>query len=133
MSRRFLHILAVEDDPDIRTVIKLALELDADISAVVAGSGSEALQRLDEGPPPDLVLIDDQLPDTDGVTLIAALREAGHGELRYAFLTASTRDADRSRFVATGVVGVLAKPFDPLILAQEIRALLVIGQEPSST
>lgn len=124
MRRRFTRILAVEDDPDIRMLISLALELDADVIAIVVGSGGEALQCLVDAPAPDLVLIDDHLPDTDGISLVTAMREAGHGEVCFAFLTASIRDADRARFIAAGAVGVIAKPFNPLILMREIRALL---------
>ncbi len=132
MSRHFTRVLAVEDDPDIRMVILLALELDADVEAIVVGSGAEALRCLADFPPPDLVLIDDHLPDTGGISLVAAMRQAGHGEIRFAFLTASIRDVDRARFTAAGAVGVLAKPFDPLILVWEIRNLLAADSWPSS-
>jgi CheY-like chemotaxis protein len=132
MTGRFARILAVEDDPDIGMVISLALELDVHVEAIVVGSGVEALRYLAGGPAPDLVLIDDHLPDTDGISLVAAMREAGHGEVRFAFLTASIRDADRARFIAAGAVGVIAKPFDPLALVWEIRNLLAAGSWPSS-
>ncbi len=132
MSQRFTRILAVEDDPDIRMVILLALELDAHVEAIVVGSGAEALRCLADFPPPDLVLIDDHLPDTDGVALVAAMREAGHGDVRFAYLTASIRDADRARFIAAGAVGVIAKPFNPLVLVWEIRNLLASDSWPSS-
>ncbi|MEG8040313.1 response regulator [Sphingomonas sp. LR60] len=132
MSRHFTRVLAVEDDPDIGMVILLALELDADVRAIVVGSGAEALRCLADGPAPDLVLIDDHLPDTDGISLVAAMRQAGHGEVRFAFLTASIRDADRARFIAAGAIGVFAKPFNPLILAWEIQTLLAADSRPSS-
>lgn len=124
MSRHLTRVLAVEDDPHIRMVIALALEHDADAEAIVVGSGAEALRCLADFPLPDLVLIDDHLPDTDGISLVAAMRQAGHGEIHFAFLTASIRDVDRACFTAAGAVGVLGKPFNPLVLVWEIRNLL---------
>jgi CheY-like chemotaxis protein len=132
MSQLLTRVLAVEDDPDIRMVILLALELDPHVEAIVVGTGAEALRCLADFPHPDLVLIDDHLPDTEGVALVAAMRAAGHGDVRFAYLTASVRDADRARFIAAGAVGVIAKPFNPLVLVCEIRNLLAAGSWPSS-
>jgi CheY-like chemotaxis protein len=124
MSGGIARILAVEDDPDIRTIISLALKLDPEMSVDVTGDGASALRRLDQSPSFDLVLIDDHLPDIDGISLAAAIRGPGRAGTRIVFLTASVRPSDHARFMAAGAIGVIAKPFDPFALASEVRAML---------
>lgn len=74
---------------------------------------------------PDLVLLDNTLPDIDGIKLLALIHNACwvmRG--RVAFFTAAVRDHELARFKAAGAIGVVQKPFEPLALASTVRKCL---------
>jgi len=62
------HILVVDDEPDIRTLVKEILE-DEDYAVTIAADGASARQALRERRP-DLVLLDIWMPDVDGISLL---------------------------------------------------------------
>lgn len=119
-----LSVLYVDDDPDIRTIVSMALSLDPGISLRTAGSAADALAMLADGEAPDVALLDVMMPGTDGPTLLDRLRaqEATRG-VPVIFLTASGREADIARYRERGAIGVILKPFDPLTLAADLRRL----------
>src|SRR6185436_4548009 len=81
------RILFVEDDPDIQTVAKMALEAIGGFHVLACGSGSEALSRLSDFSP-DLVLLDVVMPGMDGPSTLAALRQIPAGrDLPVVFMT----------------------------------------------
>ena len=117
-------ILYVDDEPDIREVAVMSLELDSELEVRACASGSEALQVAPEWKP-DLILLDVMMPVMDGPTTLAKLREQpGTAETCVVFITARTQAHEVDRFVQLGAAGVIAKPFDPLQLAEQARAYL---------
>ena len=68
------RILIVDDEPDLRTVMRLALE-GRDYDLEEAGSGEEVLARLREGARWDVVVLDHRLPGIDGVQTLQGIRE----------------------------------------------------------
>lgn len=118
------RILYVDDEADIREVATMALELDPDFDVRTCASGAEALE-VAPGWRPDLILLDVMMPDMDGPTTLVRLREqretAGY---RIVFITARTQAHEIERFVGLGAAGVIAKPFDPMTLAEQVRALI---------
>ena len=68
------RILYVEDEPDIREITRLALELVGGYEVQVCASGREALQQLQDFTP-DFILLDVMMPDMDGPTTLLHLRE----------------------------------------------------------
>lgn len=121
-----LSLLYVDDDPDIRMVVKMALGLDAAISVRTAASGAEALRIVVEGGwRPDLIVLDVVMPDMNGLELLEILRR--HAPLQHVpavFMTANGREADMENYKRMNVKGIIVKPFDPLRLSADIRALL---------
>ncbi|MBY9064806.1 response regulator [Sphingomonas yunnanensis] len=117
-----LRLLFVDDDPDIRTIVELALGLDPTIELGVAASASEALSAL-AAARPDAALLDVSMPDMDGPTLLVALHDRVPG-LPVIFMTAHGRERGVAALRAIGARGVIVKPFDPLSLSAQIRALL---------
>ena len=83
-------ILCVDDDPYLTDLLLLCLERDG-YAVSVAGDGATAL-RLVQSEPPDVVLLDLHLPDTNGLTLSVQLRRLGH--MPIIMLTASHSDAE---------------------------------------
>ena len=119
-----IRILYVDDEADIREVAQLSLELDPDLEVRSCASGAEGLE-LAAAWRPNLILLDVMMPGMDGPTTFARLREqpATTG-IPVVFITARTQTHEVERFHALGARGVLAKPFDPMTLADQVRALL---------
>lgn len=121
MPRR---VLVVDDEPDIREIAQVSLELVGGWEVTVATNGAEALQRAAEIRP-EVILLDVMMPDMDGPTTFRRLQEnADTAGIPVIFLTAKVQAADRRHFSDLGVAGVISKPFDPLQLAQEVQGLL---------
>lgn len=120
-----LKLLYVDDDPDIRTIVRMSLALDPTIVARTAQSGADAL-RIAADPEwrPDILVLDVMMPEMDGVETLRALRMLPDFAATPAiFMTAKGRQEDIARYHAEGAAGVILKPFDPLQLATEIRTL----------
>lgn len=119
-----LKILYVDDEPDIREVATLSLEMDPDLEVRTAGSAQEALALLDAGDwTPDLLLLDVMMPGADGPTLLAAIRERPAFDAAPAvFITARAQRQESERLAGLGAIAVIAKPFDPMTLASEVKA-----------
>ncbi len=116
-------ILCVEDDPDIREIIQMSLELAGDFVVESYGSGEEALRRA-AVLLPDLILLDVMMPGYDGPELLAALRRnPATATIPVIFMTAKVQRSDVQHLKALGAAGVIAKPFDPMTLAQEIKSI----------
>lgn len=103
------RVLVAEDNPVNRTVIEAMLRrFGLDVRVVV--DGRAAVEALEEGDLPDLVLMDCHMPVMDGFDAARALREA-HGEaLPILALTASVMDDDRRRCAEAGMDEMITKP-----------------------
>jgi CheY-like chemotaxis protein len=117
------RILFVEDDPDIRMVGKMALEAIGGFTVLACGSGSEALSRLGDFSP-DLILLDVMMPGMDGLETLAAVRETVTGrDLPIVFMTARVQAQEIAGYRELGAEDVIAKPFDPMTLADQVLAV----------
>jgi CheY-like chemotaxis protein len=118
------RVLHVEDDPDIREVVKMSLALDAGLTVISCSSGPDALAVAADWHP-DVILMDAVMPVMDGSEMLAHLRESSRtASIPVVFMTARTQTSDVQHFLALGAAGVIAKPFDPLTLAASVRACL---------
>lgn len=116
-------ILYVEDDPDIQIVAKMALETVGGYTMQVCSSGQEAIEQ-GESFAPDLILLDVMMPEMDGPTTLANLRNISALEKTPAvFMTAKVMPSDVERYKELGAVDVIAKPFDPMTLAARIQEI----------
>jgi CheY-like chemotaxis protein len=115
------RILFVEDDPDIQVVATLALESLGGFSVLACGSGLEALSRFDEFAP-DLVLLDVMMPGMDGPETLAELRRRP-SDVPVIFMTARVQTHEVLRYRELGAAEVIAKPFDPMTLADTVRTI----------
>lgn len=118
------RVLYVDDEADIREIVELALGLDPDFEVRTAASGAEALELLGRWPV-DIALLDVTMPEMDGPTLLERMREVPElRDLPVAFVTARAQRSELQTFATLDAKGVIAKPFDPISLASQVRALL---------
>lgn len=122
-STSFNSILVVEDDPDIREMLRFTLTR-AGYDIWEADSAEQALARLD-GQLPALVLIDWMLPGMPGTELARRLHNDQHtSKLPMMMLTARDAEEDKLKSFDIGVDDYLTKPFSPRELIARIKALL---------
>ena len=123
MSGDLQRITYVEDDADIAEMVRLCLVDVGGYELQVCASGTEALA----GAPtfaPDLLLLDMRLPDMDGLEAWRKLKSlAGLEHTPAVFMTARTDEPTLARCRQAGALGVIAKPFDPMSLADEVADL----------
>jgi CheY-like chemotaxis protein len=117
-------LLLIDDDDDIREIAQLSLELGAGWTIHSEASG-EAGVATAARIRPDAILLDVMMPVLDGPGTLARLREDERTkDIPVLFLTAKARPAERDRLAGLSVAGVLAKPFDPMTLADQVRNAL---------
>jgi len=117
------RILYVEDEEDIRAIAQLALESVGGFTLKSCASGEEALREA-EAFAPDLILLDVMMPGMDGPSTLQALREIpALAEVPVAFMTAKVQSAEVEYFKSLGAREVIAKPFDPMTLADQVRGI----------
>lgn len=116
-------ILYVEDEPDIRAVAQLALEMVGGFTLKICESGVQALEE-GEAFGPDLVLMDVMMPEMTGpMTLERFKTMPGMAKVPVIFMTAKVQPAEIAQFKSMGVVDVIPKPFDPMQLANQVRKI----------
>ena len=123
--RALKKVLHIEDEADIREVVKLALEAVGGLTVESCASGREGLERI-EAFGPDLVLLDAMMPEMSGADTLAKLRAApATATTPVIFMTAKIQPTEVEGFQQLGAIGLVAKPFDPMTLADEIKAIWV--------
>jgi DNA-binding response OmpR family regulator len=117
------RLIIVEDDRDLARTLALALERDGfQVSAF--HTGREGLEGIVSSPP-DLVLLDLNLPDLDGLSVCRELRESpAVRDLPVIILTARVEESDRVLGLDLGADDYVTKPFSLRELKSRIRALL---------
>jgi two-component system, sensor histidine kinase and response regulator len=129
-----LNVLLAEDNPVNQTLAVRLLEK-AGHTVFVAGTGRDAIAAI-AGASFDLVLMDVQMPEMDGLEAIAAIRAAEKdtgSHLPILAMTAFTMKSDRERFIAAGFDGYVCKPIDIRELFRSISAALPDGRKPTGS
>jgi two-component system, OmpR family, response regulator len=136
LSKVLHNILYIEDEPDIQRVVKLALEAMAGMHVIGCNSGAEAIARSADTEI-DLILLDVMMPNMDGPTTLSRLREIpALAQTPVVFMTAKAHPSEIAHFKALGALDVIAKPFDPMVLAVMLRAIWArafAGTQPAAT
>ncbi len=117
---RDITILIVDDEPRIRDLVRMNLELEH-YHVEEADNGLEALEKLRDILP-DLVILDVSMPEMDGFETLHHIREVSTAPV--IMLTVRQSEADKIRGLDLGADDYLAKPFSPPELLSRIRALL---------
>jgi CheY-like chemotaxis protein len=117
-------VLLIDDEDDIRTVGRMSLEKVGGWDVLDSPSGAEGID-LAASELPDAILLDSMMPEMDGTATIQRLKaDERTSEIPVLFLTAKLQPADRERYLELGAEGVIAKPFDPMTLPDDVAAAL---------
>jgi len=118
-------VMLVDDDDDVRLIAQMALRDVGGWPTVAVASGRLAV-ALAPTERPDVILLDVMMPDLDGPSVLRQMqRDAATADIPVIFMTAKARPAEVERLVAVGAAGVITKPFDPMTLADQVRAIVV--------
>lgn len=116
-------ILYVEDDLDIQRIAQIALEKVGGFEVKICSRGQEALDEV-TGFNPDLVLLDIMLPEMDGLSILAALRQnEATAQIPVVFMTARVQADEVEEYRRRGAIDVIFKPFDPMTLSGKLQDL----------
>ena len=116
MKRR---ILIVDDEPQIRTILKGYFVADG-FDVIEAASGGEALQLAQDGV--DLILLDVGLPDIDGLQVLTTLRQ--NSDVYVILVTARAEEVDKLVGLSVGADDYITKPFSPREVVARVRTIL---------
>ncbi len=122
------RVLVVEDEQDIADLLRHTLERGGDIDVEIAASGDAALKAATEQPP-DLVILDLNLPVLSGLEVCRILRQRpATATVPIIMLTARTSEGDRVTGLDSGADDYVSKPFSARELAARVRAALRRGR-----
>ena len=114
------RVLVVDDEPKITEVVKLYLEREG-FQVASAVDGKQAVERAASFNP-DLVILDLNLPDIDGIEVCRTIRK--HSNVPIIMLTGRGEEIDRIVGLEMGADDYVTKPFSPREIAARVRAVL---------
>lgn len=118
------RVLIIDDEADVRTVVRGCLEDIAGWEVITAESGKEGLVKVITDAP-DAIMLDVMMPGMDGLAFLSALRNyTKEATLPVVLLTAKINVAESDDLSGLNIKGVIAKPFDPFLLVEQFANLL---------
>ena len=121
MNKELQKILYVEDEEDIRLIVQIALQDLGGFTLKSCSSGYEAITEV-AAFAPDLILLDMMMPGLDGQATLQELRKLpASKDIPVIFITARIQEKEVAQYQQLGIMAVIAKPFEPLTLADTIR------------
>lgn len=115
-------VLLVDDEPDIRFLVSMALRKLGGLEVRAEPSGQAALTALTSGYRPDMIILDVMMPDMDGIQTLQAIRGLpDFANLPVCFLTAKIQPGEVAYLRSLGVCDVMAKPFSPAALVKQLQ------------
>ena len=125
-------VLILEDEVNIRSFVVINLKR-AGYDAIEAGTGREALEKIQEHPDIGVAILDIMLPDIDGFEVCRNIR-AMSKQIGIIMLTARAQEMDKVTGLMTGADDYVTKPFSPAELTARIDALYRrLGGETNAT
>lgn len=119
-----IKLLHVEDDADIREIAEMSLSLSGEFEVTQCVSGEDALAQVKDFTP-DVILLDMMMPGLTGRQTLEEMRKMPHlADVPAIFMTARAQAAELDELRDAGAADVISKPFDPMSLADQIKAVL---------
>jgi two-component system OmpR family response regulator len=120
-----LHILLAEDDASIRSIAEMSLTRVGGHQVTAVTDGAQALAKLEEQSF-DLILLDIMMPGLDGFETCRRIKASDTtSAMPVIFLTARAQAHEMQQGLSLGAVGYIIKPFDPMILPEQINEILL--------
>ena len=120
VAKRMYKILICDDEKDIVSALKIYLEAEG-YETVLAYNGFEAINKLNETTI-NLVMLDIMMPECDGITALAKIRESSN--VPVILLTAKSEDTDKILGLNVGADDYITKPFNPVEVIARVRSQL---------
>lgn len=115
------RVCYVEDDEDIRKIVRMSLERIGKLTVEVIGDPMVAIDAMKTFKP-ELVMLDWMMPGMDGPTLYRKMQEVPEvREVPVVFITAKASEKELSELRALGAAGTISKPFSPKDLPAQLR------------
>jgi CheY-like chemotaxis protein len=116
-----MRVLIIDDEEDTRSIASMSLTILGGLEVIEAENGADGVNTEQ----PDVILLDMMMPMMDGPSTLEALRaNARTNKIPVIFLTAKAMTTEIEKLKRMGAKGVLTKPFDPTILANQMKAIL---------
>jgi len=122
-TQPLLRVLCVEDDDDIRRILRLSLEKIGRMTVELVADPTQAIDSMIASRP-QLVMLDWMMPGIDGPALFRKMREnADTRAMPVVFITAKASQRELAELRALGAAGAISKPFAPKDLPDQLRAI----------
>jgi two-component system, chemotaxis family, chemotaxis protein CheY len=122
------RILAIDDSKAIRFLLQTLLSKNYQV--ITASDGCSAINWLSQNDPPDLIIVDPQLPDMQNWELIEQLYTSGlYGNIPMIVLSALDKSETQAQCLAFGITPYFTKPFNPIDLMDAVTATIKRGQK----
>ena len=123
MSHTLKKILYAEDEADIREIVKISLEDLGGYHIQYCTNGHEAIEAA-KREQFDLLLLDVMMPGMDGPSTLLEIRKIPQYKTTPAiFMTAKIQPKELAEYKSMGVVDIITKPFDPMMLADNLQII----------
>jgi two-component system chemotaxis response regulator CheY len=123
-----MRALVIDDSRTVRAIIGQTLREEG-LEVVEAADGREGLERLRSTPGVELVLVDWNMPEMDGLDFIRAVRsDRNFDPVRIVMVTAEAEQAQMLRALAAGANEYVMKPFTREVLVAKLSLLDVFGE-----
>jgi CheY-like chemotaxis protein len=117
-------ILIIDDEIDVREIARISLEMSRGWKVMTASSGQEGI-ALAASVQPAAILLDVNMPDMDGLSTLKQLLEKPETlTIPVILLTAHVKALTNNTYLQSGAKAILIKPFDPVLLAEQIEEAL---------
>src|SRR5262249_23872413 len=124
------HILLVDDEPSVLRYTKTVLEID-NYRVETANSGEEALQRVNRGPAPNLIILDLLMPGMDGLQTLESFKKI-RPEQKVLMMSCVNDTSKVVQAIKLGASDYVTKPFQPPQLQGAIRRALDISPQTTA-
>jgi len=124
-----MKILVIENErPAAEKIVKLLRKIDKSVSVIgVIETVEDAINRLQDKPEPDLVLMDIQMPVMSGLVAaekIRALESSTNTHVPIIAITANAMIGDKEKCISAGIDDYISKPFQPSALIEKIKKFI---------
>lgn len=117
------RVLVIEDTPENMRLFRAVLKLEG--VQMLEADGARAGIEIAQTEQPDMILMDIQMPDMDGLEATRLLRaDPQTRDIPIIAVTASVMDSDRHKTIEAGCNAHISKPIDPAVFAQQIAVYL---------